>query len=41
MRSSGLRSEGEFSIENIVYKELRNRSYIEKLNNKLAILKKK
>lgn len=41
MRSSGLRSEGEFSIENIVYKELRNRSYIEKLNNRLDILKKK
>lgn len=41
MRTGGLKAEGEFSIENIVYKELRNRSYIEKLNNKLALLKKK
>jgi hypothetical protein len=39
LRSAGLKAEGEFSVENIVYKELRNRSYIDKLNLRLKNLK--
>jgi len=33
MRKSGLEKEGEYSIENLVFKELRNSKYIEKLVN--------
>ena len=40
LRTAGLNAEGEFSVENIVYKELRNRSYVDKLNKRLAYLKK-
>jgi hypothetical protein len=39
MRQAGLDREGEFSVENIVYKELRNRHFIDKLNNKLEKFK--
>lgn len=35
MRTSGLNKEGEFSIENILYKELRNRKLLDKLNERL------
>jgi hypothetical protein len=35
MRRSGLDREGEFSIENIVYKDLRNRNLLDKLDDKL------
>ena len=35
MRSAGLESGGEFSLENITYKDLRNRGLIDKLNDKL------
>lgn len=34
-RTAGLERGGEFSIENLLYKELRNRSWIAKLNAKL------
>jgi len=37
-RSAGLERGGEFSIENLLYKELRNRGWIEKLNDKLKQL---
>lgn len=33
MRSAGVRKGGEFSIENLVFKELRNQGYIDKLIN--------
>jgi len=33
MRSSAIRKGGEFSIENLVFKELRNNGYLEKLSN--------
>lgn len=38
-RQSGLDTEGEFSIENIIYKDLRNRGYISKLNARLEKIK--
>ena len=38
-RQAGLTSIGEFSIENIVYKELRNRGLIDKLNSRYHSLK--
>lgn len=34
-RTAGLQTNGEFSIENIIYKDLRNRGLIDKLNAKL------
>jgi len=37
-RAAGLERGGEFSIENLLYKELRNRGWIEKLNAKLKQL---
>lgn len=33
-RSAGLHEAGEFSVENVIYKELRNRNWIAKLNDK-------
>ena len=33
MRSSAIRKGGEFSIENLVFKELRNSGYLEKLSS--------
>lgn len=41
LRTAGLNKEGEFSIENIVYKDLRNRGLIDRLNKKLETLKNK
>ena len=38
MRQAGLNREGEFSIENIVYKDLRNRNLLQKLDDKLNYL---
>lgn len=34
-RTAGLQREGEFSVENVIYKDLRNRGLIDKLNKKL------
>lgn len=36
MRSAGIQQAGEFSNENLTYKELRNRGYIDKLNDYLT-----
>jgi hypothetical protein len=33
MRSAAIRKGGEFSIENLVFKELRNNGYLEKLSS--------
>ena len=38
MRKAGLQEKGEFSIENILYKELRNRGLVNKLNAHLKSL---
>jgi hypothetical protein len=35
MRQSGLQHGGEFSVENVLYKDLRNRGLLDKLNTKL------
>ena len=35
MRKSGLKKAGEFSRENLIFKELRNLGYFEKMNNYL------
>lgn len=35
LRTAGLKGIGEFSVENIIYKDLRNRGLIEKLNKKI------
>ena len=32
MRTAGLQKYGEFSRENLIFKELRNRGYIDKMN---------
>ena len=32
MRSSGLKKEGEYSRENLLYKELRNQGYLDKFD---------
>lgn len=37
-RQAGLSREGEFSVENMVYKSLRNKGYIAKINDKLEQL---
>jgi hypothetical protein len=41
MRTAGLQRFGEFSRENLVFKELRNRGYIDKMNKYEASLKDK
>jgi hypothetical protein len=33
MRFAGLKKAGEFSVENLVFKELRNRGYLDKVND--------
>jgi predicted nucleotidyltransferase len=38
-RTAGLKREGEFSQENVIYKDLRNRGLIDKLNNKVSSIK--
>jgi hypothetical protein len=35
MRGAGIARAGEFSYENLLYKELRNRGYIDKMNKYL------
>jgi hypothetical protein len=40
MRSAGLEQGGEFSFENVMYKDLRNRGWVDKLNHKLDELTK-
>lgn len=39
MRGEGLGREGEFSIENVLYKELRNRGWVDHLNSHYHALK--
>lgn len=39
-RSAGLHDAGEFSVENILYKELRNRQILDKLKDRSKILSK-
>lgn len=41
MRSSGLETGGEFSVENVVYKDLRNRGLINSINDRLEELRSK
>lgn len=41
MRKSGLQKSGEFSVENIVFKVLRNNGYLQKLSNYLIKIKDK
>ena len=36
MRIAGLKQSGEFSIENIVFKELRNLGYIDHINDHIT-----
>lgn len=38
MRKAGLETNGEFSVENLVYKMLRNQGWIDKLNNYIGEL---
>ena len=38
MRQAGLEREGEFSVENIVYKDLRNRNLLKTLEDRLNYL---
>ena len=33
MRSSGLHNGGEFSVENLIFKELRNEGYLDRIND--------
>jgi len=33
MRAAGIQKSGEFSVENLDFKELRNRGYLDKLTN--------
>lgn len=33
MRSAGIQKGGEFSLENLIFKELRNKGYLDKINN--------
>ena len=39
-RKSGLEDAGEFSIENVLYKDLRNRGILDKLNGRLKEISK-
>jgi hypothetical protein len=41
MRNAGLDKSGEFSFENLVFKELRNRGYIDKLADHILKLQDK
>jgi hypothetical protein len=40
MRSDGLGTNGEFSLGNMIYKDLRNRGLIDKINNRLESIRK-
>ena len=39
MRSSAIQRGGEFAVENLVFKELRNRGYLDKMSQHLRNLK--
>lgn len=39
MRSSAIQRGGEFAVENLVFKELRNRGYLDKMSQHLKNLK--
>lgn len=39
MRKNGLQQEGQFSVQNIVFKKLRNNKYIKKLKNRIIQLR--
>ena len=41
MRSSAIRKGGEFSVENLVFKELRNNGYLDKLSNYITKIQDK
>lgn len=41
MRAAGIKKSGEFSIENLAYKELRNIGYIDKLSNYIKTIEDK
>lgn len=41
MRKSGLQNAGEFSVENLAFKTLRNTGYLQKLSNHIARMKDK
>ena len=41
MRGAAIQAGGEFSFENLVFKELRNRGYLDKLSNYLQTNKDK
>ena len=38
MRASAIQQGGEFALENLVFKELRNRGYLDKLSNHIKHL---
>lgn len=38
MRASAIQQGGEFALENLVFKELRNRGYLDKLSNHIRHL---
>ena len=39
MRASAIQRGGEFAVENLVFKELRNRGYLDKMSEHLRNLK--
>ena len=41
MRAAAIEQGGEFSFENLVFKDLRNRGYLNKLSNYLTLNKEK
>jgi len=41
MRGAAIAKGGEFSFENLVFKELRNRGYLDKINNYMKLMKDK
>ena len=41
MRGAGIQKAGEFSFENLVYKELRNKGYVDKISNYIKTLEDK
>lgn len=41
MRGAGIQKAGEFSFENLVYKELRNKGYLDKLSNYIKSIEDK
>ena len=41
MRAAGIQKSGEFSVENLAFKELRNRGYLDKLTNYIKFIEDK